>query len=142
MTAITNTVLIDRKPEEVFDYCVDLRNELEWNPDAQSMDKVTDGPLGVGTRFLAKWKTAHRPIEVTCTAFDRPSTWTHVNGGPVSVTFCGRLTPEAGGTRLEVKFDAEPHGWFRLVFPVFLRVMKRQERKNMTNLKAALESRP
>jgi uncharacterized protein YndB with AHSA1/START domain len=142
MTTITNTVLIDRKPEEVFDYCVDLRNELEWNHDARSMEKLTEGPPGVGTRFLAKWKTAPRPIEVRCTTFDRPTTWTFVNGGPVTVTFTGRVRPEADATRLDVTFEAEPHGWFRLVFPVFVRVMKRQERANMANLKRALEARP
>ncbi len=142
MRVITNTVLIDRKPEEVFDYCVDLRNELEWNPDAKSMEKLTDGPPEAGTRFLAKWKTAPRPIEVTCTTFERPKTWSFVNGGPVAVTFSGRVRPDAGATRLDVTFEAEPHGWFRLVFPVFFRVMKRKERANMANLKRALEARP
>ncbi|MEY2470094.1 MAG: hypothetical protein QOF21_2792, partial [Actinomycetota bacterium] len=28
----------------------------------------------------------------------------------------------------------------RLIFPIFIQVMKRQERKNMENIKAALES--
>ncbi len=30
MAVIHNTTLIERGPEEVFDYLVDLRNELDW----------------------------------------------------------------------------------------------------------------
>ena len=97
MTTITNTALIRRKPEEVFDYCVDMRNELEWNPSAQSMEKMTDGPLGVGTRFRAKWKQSQL-IDVECTAFDRPNGWTYVHGGPVVITLTVRLTPVDSGT--------------------------------------------
>ena len=69
------------------------------------MEKVTDGPIGVGTTFLAKWKQSQR-IEVECTAFDRPHGWSYVNGGPVAVSFTIRLTPEGDGTRLHSTFDA------------------------------------
>jgi hypothetical protein len=78
---------------------------------------------------------------VECTRFDRPREWVYVNGGPVAVTFTARLTPEGEGTRLTVTFDARPHGWFRLVFPIFLVMMKRTERANMTYVKQAVERR-
>jgi len=96
MAVIQNTTLIERGPEEVFDYLVDLRNELEWNPGVESMEKLTDGPLGVGTKYLAKWKQS-RLLEVECTRFDRPREWVYVNGGPVAVTFTAHLTPEGEG---------------------------------------------
>jgi carbon monoxide dehydrogenase subunit G len=130
MAAIHNTTLIERAPEEVFDYLVELRNELEWNPGVESMEKLTDGPLGVGTKYLAKWKQS-RLLEVECTCFARPREWVYVNGGPVAVTFTARLTPEGAGTRLTTTFDARPNGWFRLVFPIFLLLMRRQEQANM-----------
>jgi hypothetical protein len=53
MAVIQNTTLIERAPDEVFDYLVDLRNELEWNPRVESMEKLTNDPLGVGTTYLA-----------------------------------------------------------------------------------------
>lgn len=49
---------IDRSPEDVFDYLVDLRHELEWNPDTQSMEKITEGSIGVGTKYLASGNRA------------------------------------------------------------------------------------
>ena len=140
MTVITSTTLIDRLPEDVFDSCVDLRNELEWNPDVEKMEKVTDGPVGVGTRYQAKWKQS-KVIDVECTSYNRPHTWTYLNGGPVVVVLTIHLSPEGQGTRLEATFDATPKGMFRLVFPIFVRVMKRAERKNMTYIKTALERR-
>jgi hypothetical protein len=40
-----------------------------------------------------------------------------------------------------IALSPRPHGWFRLVFPVFLLVIRREERANMTYLRDALERR-
>lgn len=140
MTVISNSTVITCSPEEAFDYFVDIRNELEWSSDAVSMEKLTDGPVGKGTRFRAKWKTS-KQIEVECVEYDRPVRWAHVNGGPVAVTFTGRIQPEGGKTRLLVDFDARPKGLFRLVFPIVLVIMRRKEKANMASARDALERR-
>ncbi|MFN2581569.1 MAG: SRPBCC family protein [Candidatus Dormibacteria bacterium] len=142
MAVIENTVDINRTPDDVFDYLVDLSNELEWNPDVERMERITDGPIGVGTRYRAKWRRSS-VIVCECTRYDRPHAWTYVNGGPVAVTLDISLSPrEGGGTRLRSRFEAHPKGLFRLVFPMFLRIMRRTERENMINARAALEGRP
>lgn len=139
MSVIENQATVACTPEELFDYCVDLRNELEWNPTAISMEKVTDGPIGVGTKFLARWKGTPSAIEVTCVEFERPRRWVHDNGGPIAVTFTGTVEPAEGGSLLRVRFDARPRGWFRLLFPAFPMMARRQEKANMTHLRQALE---
>ena len=141
MTVIENQTTVVCTPEELFDYCVDIRNELEWNPSAKSMEKLTDGQVGVGTRFLARWKGAPSAIEVECLEFDRPHRWVHDNGGPIAVTFTGTVEPVVGGSLLRVRFDARPRGWFRLVFPAFVVMARRQEKANMTHLREAVERR-
>jgi hypothetical protein len=140
MAVIRNTVVIACTPEQAFDYLVDLRNELEWNPRVESMEKVTDGPIGVGTTYRAKWKSSP-PLEVECVEYERPLRWRYHNSGRIEVTFSVRLEPIAEETRLRADFDARPHGWFRLIFPVFLLMMKKEERANMTHLRTALERR-
>jgi hypothetical protein len=45
---------IRSSPEEVFGYCTDLSRELEWNPRTRHVEKVTDGPIGIGTRYQAE----------------------------------------------------------------------------------------
>jgi hypothetical protein len=139
MAVIENTVEIERTPDVVFDYLVDLRNELKWNPDVQSMEKITEGPIGVGTQFRAKWKQSGLLI-VECTKFDRPRSWTYRNGGPVSVDLDATVSPAGAGSRVVTRFDAHPHGWFSLVFPVFLLIMRRAEKRNGLSYKRALET--
>lgn len=141
MTVIENHVDIDRSPEEVFDYLVDLRNEAKWNPDVESMEKITEGPIGMGTKFLAKWKQSDL-LEVECTRYERPRAWCYCNGGPVSVQLDITVTPQGSGSHLTARFDAHPHGMMKLFFPVFLQVMKRSEKRNMPRMKAAVESTP
>jgi uncharacterized protein YndB with AHSA1/START domain len=139
MTLIRNTTLVNRPIEEVFDFAVDLRNEFKWNPKVRAMSKLTDGPIGLGTRMAAKW-TMSGHIEPECTEYERPYLWTWANGGPIAVTVTVTLSEEAGGTRLRAAFDARAHGPARLLFPVFVRIMRKEEARNMGYLKACLES--
>jgi len=140
MTVIRNSAVIRCTPEQAFDYLSDPRAELEWNPRCEVMDKLTDGPVGEGTRYRAKWKSSPF-VELETVRFDRPHTWTMHNAGLIEVTFTARLEPVSEGTKLHVEFEPRPHGWFRLVFPVFLLVIRREERANMTYLRDALERR-
>jgi hypothetical protein len=139
MTTIHNHVFIRRSPEAVFDFIVDMRNELRWNPDCRHMEKITDGPVGAGTRFLAKWRMSGL-IEVECVRADRPHHVTFLNGGPVEVRLDIHLVAEDSGTRLHANFDAIPRGFMRPLFPLFSLVLRRQERENMRNLQHALEA--
>ncbi|WP_433019728.1 SRPBCC family protein [Kribbella sp. CA-294648] len=141
MPVIRNSVLIRCIPEEAFDYLSDHRAELEWNPKCELMEKVTDGPVGLGTKYRAKWKSSPL-VDLETIAFDRPHSWTMHNGGPIEVTFTCRLEPVTGeGTRLHAEFEPKPHGWFRLIFPIFLLAARREEKTNMTHLRDALEQR-
>ena len=94
---------------------------------------------GSATRFRAKWKQGP-VIESTCTLFERPRIWRYENGGPISVVLTVTLeaTP-SGGTRMTSRGVWTPHGWFRLAFPVFIRVMRRAERGVVANARHALE---
>ena len=138
MAVIENSVQIERSPEEVFDYLVDLRNELEWNPDAQSMEKLTDGAISVGTKFLAKWKQSQL-VEVECTRFDRPHGWRYVNGGSLSAVLDTTITPQGTGSHLTVRFDVRPNGMLKLLFPLLFQMLKRTEKQNMCHIKVALK---
>ena len=138
MTVIENSVQINRAPEDVFDYLVDLRNELNWNPDVQSMEKLTEDPIGVGTRFLAKWKQSEL-IEVECIRFERPFRWTYSNRGALSVVLDIAITPQSTGSLLASRFDVHPHGLLKVFFPIVLRGLKRTEKQNMQYIKNVLE---
>ena len=140
MPVIKNSVILRCSPEVAFDYLSDLRAELEWNPRCQSMEKPTEGPVGLGTKYRAKWKSSPY-VELETVAFDRPRGWTMHNGGPIEVRFTCRLEPAPEGTRLDAAFEPTPHGWFRLIFPIFLIIIRREEKANMRHLREALDRR-
>src|SRR6478735_1465757 len=127
MSVIGNSVILRCAPEVVFDYLSDLRAELEWNPNCEGMEKLTDGPVGLGTRYRAKWKGSSS-VELDTVAFDRPHGWTTHNAGPIEITFTCRLEPI-------------PHHWFRLIYPFFLIIIRRQEKANMGFLQDAVARR-
>jgi hypothetical protein len=137
-SVISNHVIIQRPQEIVFDFVADMRNELKWNPDVQTMEKLTEGPIGIGTNFLAKW-TLSDTINVEITRYERPYYVTFVNGGKLSVTLELSLSSSGNKTEMSTKFIATPHGFLRAIFPVMKNRLKSQEQKNMENLKRFLE---
>ena len=140
MPVIENSVLLRCSPEVAFDYLVDNRNELEWNPVCQSMEKLTDGPVDLGTRMRAKWKGGP-PSEVEIVGYDRPHSWAAHSDGRIEVKFGSRIEPVSEGCMLHVSFEPIPHGWARLVFPIIVLMFRRGERAYMGLIKAALEKR-
>ena len=140
MALISNSVTIACDVEEAFDYLSDHRNELDWNPGIETIEKVTEGPIGLGTRFRAKWKSSPQ-LTLEIIDYDRPHHWATHNGGPIEATVRFRLEQVEGGTRLYADFEAVPHGLFRLIFPMFLARLRKEERANMTYLRQALEER-
>jgi uncharacterized protein YndB with AHSA1/START domain len=139
MAVIENSVQISRSPAEVFGYLADPRNELEWNPKVEVMEKITDGPVGLGTRFRAKWSKS-KLVTMECTKYDPPNAWCYVNDGPVAVELNISLAAVDDGTRLTSRFEAHPKGAFRLIFPIFVMAMRREEARNMRLLKKAVEA--
>jgi hypothetical protein len=95
--AYSNKTVIRRSPEGVFEFCSDLRNELRWNPKVKYIEKLTDGPVGVGTRFRARWANSG-PTTVEVVRFDRPRLWeTNTEARGMVIRFQGTVTDVAQG---------------------------------------------
>ena len=142
MKPITGEILIDAPNETVFDFVADECNEPLYNPNMVRADKLTPGPIGVGTRFAA---VLARPrgtsVTIECTAFDRPrrlNSLSQTNGMDIegNLTF----TPEGHRTRLAWEWRLHPQGALRVLSPVLWFVGSRQERSNWTALKHYLEA--
>lgn len=115
----------DRPPEQVFDFLVDFRNEPGWNPDCLSVEKKSEGPIGVGTIFSSKMKRVGQ-IETEIVALDRArhcSVQDRARG--MDGRFEYRFAPKDGGTALSIRMRMQPHGPMRLLEPVLGRKMKR-----------------
>ena len=143
MAHIRGQVTIDAPVEEVFDVVADERNEPAYNPRIVHAQKIGDGPVGAGSRFVARPRGtgAGGAMTVDVLEYDRPhrlhnevrSGYLHVDG---EVTF----EPVAGGTRLRWDWDMRLVGWTRLLSPLLALVGPRWERRNWVGLKHHLES--
>jgi hypothetical protein len=133
--------VIAAPPDQVFDFCSDLRSELIWNPNAEQVEKLTDGPVSVGTRFRARWSNAGEVI-VELVDFERPKSWaTRSMARGMEVVFRGTVVGQNGGTRYLARMELTPRGLAWLYAPLALLGMRRQDTTNMRLIKEALESR-
>lgn len=144
MPHIEGEILIERPVEDVFDFVADECNEPAYNREMLCAEKVSEGPIGVGSRFSATVRSGGRPVEmeIEFTWYDRPrrlASRTRMR----SLDVAGTLTFEAvdGGTRMCWFWDVTPRGSMRLLGPVIGWTGRRQERRIWGELKNVLESR-
>jgi len=136
---IEHAVEIRRSPEEVFDYCTDLRREPEWNPRTRRIEKLTDGPIGLGTRYLGEWIRGD-PMTIEFVRFQRPTAWGSVGRSRWLVANSeGQVSKTPGGARLVIRMELQPRGALRLLRPALGPIMRRREHRNLRMIKAALE---
>jgi uncharacterized protein YndB with AHSA1/START domain len=132
--------VIHRPPEEVFEFCSDLRSELQWNPKVKYVEKLTDGPVGVGTRYRARWANSG-PTTVEVVRFDRPRGWeTSAQARGMSIRFRGTVSDAGPGARYSASLELRPRGLAWLVAPLALLAMRRQDQQHMHRIREALES--
>jgi hypothetical protein len=145
MARIAGEVTIEAPVHEVFDLVADERNEPTYNRRIVRAEKVTDGPVGRGSRFVAEPKGMGSRGEMTLEILehDRPhrlhnvvrSSYMEVDG---TLTF----DEVGGGTRLAWDWDMRLLGPMRVLSPVLALIGPRWERANWVALKEHLESRP
>lgn len=140
MAVVRNVVLARCTPEEAFDYLSDQRNELEWGPSCEAVEKLTDGPVGVGTRFRAKWRGSP-PAEVEILTYDRPRSWTAVSRGGMDVHFRGTVEPTSEGVRVIGELRPTGRGLYRPLVPVFVFLARREGPATIEGMREALERR-
>ena len=110
----------------VFGYCSDHTHEIEWNPAMRRVAKITDGPIGAGTRYQMEFLPG-RPMVGECVQFDPPESWTVAGSAHgMRSSFSGRVTPVPAGARLGLRMQIETRGLLRAALPLLRRRMPRQ----------------
>ena len=75
MTFIEGEIIIARPAAAVFDFAADQRNEPRYNPRMVRAEKVTGGPVGLGTVFRSAVRAMGQPAEMRSelTGYRRPA---------------------------------------------------------------------
>jgi hypothetical protein len=143
MFEIKGEIVISRPVEEVFDFAADARNEPRYNSHMRRAEQLTDGPIGVGTRFRAEIRSMRRtvPMVTELTAYQRPQRYASTTRLSLMDTK-GTVTfePVPEGTLLRWSWEVEPRGALRLMTPIMARIGRRQEHAIWAGLKQILEA--
>ena len=139
------TAVIHCPPADVFALFrdVDQYNEFDGSP-VPVLDKITDGPVGVGTRYREVVRMMPGVMmtilsEVTGYEPERylASDWhSNVMAGCLAYTF----EPVDGGTRVVQKMTLEPKGVLRMFSPVIKAMFSRAASRRLVEIKALLEA--
>jgi hypothetical protein len=139
---ISGEILINQSVELVFDYVADQRNEPVYNPRMLHSEKITDGPIGVGTRFRATAQSGRREIEmlIEVTEYQRPSRFgSRTTMSSADVDGGLAFEPLNGATRMSWSWDVRPKGSLRFFAPLVARLGRRQEQTIWAAVKDHLE---
>jgi len=143
MTHIVGEVTIRAPIHEVFDMVADERNEPRYNPRIVRAEKVSEGPVGRGARFVAEPKGMGTRGQMTLEVlqYDRPHRLrTMVRSSYMQVEGTVTFEEVDGGTRLRLDWDLGLVGAMRVLSPILAVVGPRWERRNWVGLKEYMES--
>jgi uncharacterized membrane protein len=139
---IEETVTIEQPIERVWAFVMDESNDPLWQTTLTDVHRLTDGPVGVGTRVSESRRFLGRTIETVweMTECEAP----HVSSiASVKAPFAwqGTYTLEeaGGGTRFTLRMQGNPGGFFRIAEPLLERFVRREMAGNLGNLNDVLE---
>ncbi|QDS99394.1 SRPBCC family protein [Adhaeretor mobilis] len=127
MSTLTVTKHINAPPEVVFDLMTDIPHHAENISAIERIEMLTDGPVGVGTRFretrIMFGKETTEEMEVT--GFQTPKRFTlESDSCGCHYTVLHELTPEKAGTLVKMEFHMQPKTFFAKLFSPLGKLME------------------
>ncbi len=143
MVRLETRVVIHRPVAEVFEFTTRFENIPQWVPAVRECRQTTSGPMGVGTtgqeviptalwRFTQDWQIIEYEPNRKC-VFQ-----THNRLATTTVEFHFQSAGE--GTELRCIDEGRLRGWLRLAEPLVARLVQKNRRRYLSNLKRALET--
>ncbi|MEA2574541.1 MAG: hypothetical protein QOH93_1839 [Chloroflexia bacterium] len=125
MYKVSETAIIERPPVKVFPIAADPETQLHWDPGTlKSVEKLTPGPLGQGSRYRGKFK-GFGTMEYEFAEYESPRRFAHLAPmamGKLRHTFTFEAVPQ--GTRLTQEGRLEPNLLGRILWPVMSRMLR------------------
>jgi carbon monoxide dehydrogenase subunit G len=136
------STLIDRPINDVFAFVANLNNMSKWNSAVVSLEQVTPGDVGVGTKFKSVGEMMGRRIEgeVQVTSHEPDSkTGFQMNAGPMQMNITISFKPVGTGTKVSLNAQGNPAGFFKLAEGMLQGRVKSMMEENLARLKMQLE---
>ena len=141
MGTFENTVTIRRPTAEVFAFLADFDNIPQWNYAIVQTQKVSEGPVGVGTIYRqVRSVPSHSEERFEVTAYNPPRQLEiHGQLGPFPVRLSYALDAIPEGTRVTNAVELELRGPSRLLGRVAVPRVRDAVAANLSKLKELLE---
>ena len=141
---ISQSIEIDRRPEDVFAYLDDPERHGEWQEAIVSAKVESEGPVGVGTRVHEVRKVGNREQDTSYEITEHePPRRSAFRGTTGPVRPVGTVTVEPVGdgskSRVTIDFNLVGHGIGVLIAPFARMQAKKDIPKTQERLKARLE---
>jgi uncharacterized membrane protein len=138
------SIIFHRPVQEVFDYISDFQNSPQWQAGLMGVGRITEGPIGIGTRFTSMRKAMGRKMEsgIEFTAFElnkKLAIKSYSGTSPFKQTFLFEEIP--GGTLVNMVFELELGGIMNLAEPLVAPRVRREMKTDFDNLREIIESR-
>jgi hypothetical protein len=142
MPRFERSVVVELPVRDVFAFVACVENNLQWQPSLLEVAAVTDGPVGVGSRFWERRRVLGVPVvsEYVIEEFDPPRRCSARSvTGPVAFQVGYHLRPTAGGTLMTVAGDVTHNAICGLAARAATGSAHRELAANLRTLKRLLE---
>ena len=134
---------IARPPKEVFDFITDSNNAPKVVSAVTSMVKLTEGPVRIGTRYretrAMNGKEHHAELEVVSYGPNQVYAMKNVTEG-IETIYRYNFQPESNGTRVDLVCEVQAGGFKKLMLPLVVSILKKEDGDHLQRLKKAIES--
>lgn len=142
MALLQETLEVARPLDEVFAFVGDFATTKDWDPGVSDSRKVTDGPVGVGTRYAVDVVFGARTLPMTyeVTTWDPPNRVV-LRGEGSTVTAVDDIRFEATerGTRVRYSADLRLKGLLRLAEPFMKGRFEKTGKDAIAGMRRSLE---
>ena len=135
--------LIDRPVKDVFAFVTNPKNMSKWNSSVVSLEQITPGAVGMGTKFKSVGEMMRRRIEgeMQVVAFEPDAKYGfQMNAGPMQINVVLNFKTVGTGTKLNLNAQGNPGGVFKLAEGVLAGRVKSMMEENLARLKSVLEN--
>lgn len=142
---VTESVVVDRPPEDVWAVIADLDTHTSWRPALREFRQVSDGPLAVGTRIreVLEWRGREIVIDDLVTALEPPDRF-GIRGSWKAADFemTLALEPADTGTKVTMDWPLYPKSFLmKIAAPFMGGAMRKATREELELLKEHVERR-
>jgi len=134
--------LVDKPIKDVFAFVANPNNMSKWNTTVASVEQITPGDVGVGTKFKSTGEMMGRRIEgeIQVTTYEPDTKFgVQMNAGPMQMNMTVSFKAVGTGTKISLHAQGNPAGFFKLAEPIMLGRVKALMEENVARLKSVLE---